>query len=180
MSDPTTTPPNATPSTTPNWRRRIRLSLIAALAIVVIGAGVGTFTQVSAFGRMGWHGHGMWNDPTRLDAGVERLVKHFAVEIDASDDQQAKLTVIAQAAAKDLLPLRETMRTAGQDATALLTAAKIDRSAIEQLRASQLQSMQLASTRLTQFLADAAEVLTVEQRQQLAEFIAEHRRHHDR
>ena len=180
MSDPTTTPPDATPPKAPNWRRRIRLSLIAALAIVVIGAGISAVTQVNAFGRMGWHGHGDWNDPARVDAGVERLVKHFAVEIDATDDQQAKLTEIAKSAVKDLLPLRKSMRTAGRNATALLTAAQIDRPAIEKLRAAQLQSMQLASTRLTQFLADAAEVLTVPQRQQLAEFIAEHRRHRDR
>ena len=174
MSDPDTTP------TTSKWRRPLRLSLVAALAVVVIGVGVGAFADVSAFGRMGWHGHGMWNDPARIDAGVERVVKHFAVEIDATDDQQARLTEIAKSAAKDLLPLRNTMRQAGREATALLTAAQIDRTAIEQLRATQLQSMQQASTRLTQFLADAAEVLTVAQREQVAEFISEHRRHHDR
>lgn len=179
MSDPNTTPPTPpTPPTTPKWRRPLRLSLIAALAIIVVGAGVSAFTDVSAFGRMGWHGHGMWNDPARVEAGVERMVKHFAIEIDATDEQQTKLTEIAKLAAKDLLPLRDTMRQAGRDATALLTAATIDRTAIEQLRATQLQSMQQASTRLTQFLADAAEVLTVAQRAQLAEFVAEHRRHH--
>ena len=176
MSDPNTTP--IAPS---NWRRRLRLSLIAALAILLVGASVGAFTQGNAFGRMGWHGHGMWNDPARVDEGVERLIKHLAIEIDATPDQQEKLTVLAKAAAKDLLPLRQEMRTAGHDAAALLTAATIDRAAIEQLRAARLQSIQQASTSMSEFLADAAEVLTVEQRKELADRVAEHRKHrHDR
>jgi len=174
MSDP-----NAKPTAPPSWRRRLRLSLIATLTILLVGAGVAAFTQGNAFGRMGWHGHGMWNDPARIDEGVERMVKHLAIEIDATPEQQEKLIVLAKAAAKDLLPLRQKMRTAGQDATALLTAATIDRAAIEQLRAARLRSIQQASTQVSELLADAAEVLTVEQRKDLADRVAEHRKHRD-
>jgi protein CpxP len=172
MSDP-----NATPTAPPNWRRRLRLSLIATLAILLVGAGVAAFTQGNAFGRMAGHGHSMWNDPARIDEGIERPVKHLAIEIDATPEQQEKLIVLAKAAAKDLLPLRQEMRTAGQDATALLTAATIDRAAIEQLRAARLLSIQQASTRVSEFLADAAEVLSIEQRKELADQVAEYRKH---
>ncbi len=176
MSDPETAP--AKPPA--NWHRRIRLTLVAMLALVVVGAGIGAFTGVNAFGRMMWHGHGMWNDPAKVGEGVERMVKHFAVEIDMTEDQRRRLTKLAQAAAGDLLPLRQTMHDAGRDATGLLTAAIIDRDAIEVLRAAKLRSLEQASARLSRFLADAAEVLSVDQRRELAERIADHRRHHRR
>ena len=67
-----------------------------------------------------------------------------------------------------------------EDVSNLLTATAIDHASIEQLRAEKLKAMQDASVRLSQFLADAAEVLTVEQRKDIAERIAEHRRHHRR
>ncbi len=45
----------------------------------------------------------------------------------------------------------------------------VDRAALEALRADQLQMAEQASRRFTQALADAADVLTPEQRKQLAE-----------
>ena len=124
---------------------------------------------------MGWHGHGMWSDPARLDKRVEHMVGHLADEVDMTDDQQRRLTGLAQEAARDLLPLRETMRGARSDVTALLTAATVDRTAIEDLRAAKFAALEQASARVSRFLADAAEMLTVEQRTQLAERIAKHR-----
>ena len=94
------TDPDSTPAIKPSWHHRIRPSLIAILAIIVVGVGVGAYTAVSAFAGMGWYGHGAWSDPARVDKNVERMVKHFAVEIDLTDEQQDKLIAIAQAAAK--------------------------------------------------------------------------------
>lgn len=166
MSDPQTTPER--PAAKRRWARP---TLVAALAVVVLGAGIAAVTGGSAFGRMGWHGHAMWSDPARLDRGVEHMVGHLADEVDMTDDQQQRLTGLAREAARDILPLRETMR----DATALLTAATVDRAAIEELRAAKFAALEQASARLSRFLADAAEVLTVEQRTRLAERIAERR-----
>ena len=171
MSDPQTTPGPASA----RRRRWVRPTLVAVLALVVVGASVAAFSGGSAFGRMGWHGHGMWSDPARLDKRVEHMVGHLADEVDMTDDQQQRLTGLAQEAARDLLPLRETMSGARRDATALLTAATVDRAAIEDLRAAKFAALEQASARLSRFLADAAEVLTVEQRTQLAERIAKHR-----
>jgi periplasmic protein CpxP/Spy len=61
------------------------------------------------------------------------------------------------------------MREGRHQALALLSQPTIDRGALEALRANQLQMAEQASRRLTQALADAADVLTPEQRRQLAE-----------
>jgi protein CpxP len=116
-------------------------------------------------------------DPAQMDQHVQRMVKHLAVEVDATPEQQDKLNAIAKSAAQDLAPLRGNMNRTRQQALELLSADKIDHAAIENLRAAQLAVMDTASRRLTQALADAADVLTVDQRKKLAER-AQHFGHH--
>lgn len=108
-------------------------------------------------------------DPAQLDEHVERLVKHLAVEVDATPEQKDKLTTIAKSAAHDLAPLRGNMKRAHQQAIDLLSAEKVDHAAIENLRAEQIALVDATTKRLTQALADAADVLSVEQRRKLAE-----------
>jgi len=125
-------------------------------------------------GPGGWHrgGGGFMGgamDPAKMDERIERRVKHFAVEVDATPAQTAKLTEIAKAAAKDLRPLREKVRDARKRGMDLLSAPTIDRAAIERLRAEQIQAADSASRRVSQALADTAEVLTHEQRKKFAE-----------
>ena len=57
---------------------------------------------------------------------------------------------------------------------------EIDRGALEGLRSDQLQAADTASRRLTQALADVAEVLTPYQRQKLAEHVRHRRGWHHR
>jgi len=108
-------------------------------------------------------------DPTKVDARVERMIKRFAGRVDATPEQRGKLEVIAKGAARDLMPLREKLHSARQDAIALAGAPDVDRAALEKLRAGQIALADSASKRMTQALADAAEVLTPQQRQKLAE-----------
>jgi len=70
-----------------------------------------------------------------------------------------------------LLPLRAKMHDARRQAIELLSQQNIDRAALETLRTEQLKLAEQASQRLTQALADVADVLTPEQRQRLAERI---------
>jgi periplasmic protein CpxP/Spy len=108
-------------------------------------------------------------DPARMEQHLDRMLKHFYVEIDATDAQRARLDPIVKQAAKDLLPMRERLHEARKQGLGLLTAPSVDRGALERLRADQIQAADAASQRLTQALADVADVLTPEQRKALAE-----------
>ncbi|VCU08071.1 hypothetical protein RHODGE_RHODGE_01138 [Rhodoplanes serenus] len=95
------------------------------------------------------------------------MVRHLAVELDASTEQQEKLRTIVRAAVKDVLPVREKMRAARGQARDLLLAQTVDRAGIEKLRAEQMALADATSKRVAQALGDAAEVLTPEQRRKL-------------
>jgi periplasmic protein CpxP/Spy len=114
-----------------------------------------------------WRGNAGNFDPAAVEARVDRRVRHAAVELGANAEQQEKLSTIIKATLKDLLPVREKMLSARKQARELLTAEKVDRAALEKLRADQIATHEAASKRLVQALADAAEVLTPEQRKKL-------------
>jgi protein CpxP len=141
----------------------------ATLATLVGGLAAGSGAAVWAHdGARRWHPGAFTADPARMGVWIEHRVKHFAVDLDATPEQTAKLVEIAKAAAADLQPLREKIREARRHGMALLTAPAVDRAAIERLRSEQIQAVDAASRRLSQALADAAEVLTPEQRKKAA------------
>jgi len=156
-----------------NGKRRLFRRGMVAVLIGSLAAGFGGYSWAHGGGHGGghggWHRGGGFMGGPMDDQRVERMVKHMAVEVDATPEQTAKLTEIAKAAAKDLQPLREKSRNARREGMKLLAAPTIDRAAIERLRAEQIQAADAASKRLTQALADTAEVLTPAQRQKLAE-----------
>jgi len=155
-----------------NSRRRFFSRATVAALVGTLATGFGAKAWAHG-GPEGWHrGGGFMGgpmDPAAMDERIERRVKHFAVEVDATPAQTAKLTEIAKAAAKDLRPLREKVRDARKRGMDLLSAPTIDRAAIERLRAEQIQAADAASRRVSQALADTAEVLTPEQRKKFAE-----------
>jgi protein CpxP len=156
-------------------RRLFRLAGLGA-AIAALGAGLAGRAHAHGFGR----GHGALSemrDPARMEEHIERMLKHLYVEIDATEAQKAKIGPIVKQAARELGPLRGKFGEARAEAVALLTAEKVDRTAIEKLRAEKLQMADQVSRRVSVALSDVAEVLTVEQRKRLAEHVARHRGH---
>jgi Spy/CpxP family protein refolding chaperone len=153
--------------------KRRRFFKRAAIATLIggIAAGIG-FKAFAQGGGCGWHGCGYAAGPldaASVDQHLDRALKHLYVEIDATDEQKQRLEPIVKQAVKDLLPVREKAHAARKQAIELLAADRIDRGAIEALRAEQLQLAEQASRRFTQALGDVAEVLTPAQRKQLAE-----------
>lgn len=139
----------------------------AALAGMVAAA-LGGASWAHAHGHGGWHRGGFSADPARMEAGIERMLKHLYVEIEATEEQKAKITPLVKDAAKEVAPLRQKAREARGKAVELLKAPTVDRAALEKLRAEQIQAHDQASRRFSQALADVAEVLTSEQRAKVA------------
>ena len=120
------------------------------------------------------HGRGPL-DPADLDKHLDRMLKHFYVEIDASDEQKRRLEPIVKQAARDLMPVREQLHAGRTQALELLTQQRVDPNAVEALRVRQIQLVDDASRRLTRALGEVADVLTPAQRKELAAHIG--RRH---
>jgi periplasmic protein CpxP/Spy len=166
-------------------RRGRRGTFLIALVAVALVAGITGNLLSKAFGQGdSWH-HISWHhrggvfgeplSPAQIDDRIDRMTKHMAIELDATTDQQVKIANIAKAAVADLRPLHEKTHAARTQAITLLTAPTIDRSAIERLRAEQIGLAETASKRIAQALADAAEVLSPEQRRKVADWMASRR-----
>jgi Spy/CpxP family protein refolding chaperone len=162
---------------------RAKYAVILALGLGLVGAGAfasSSFSEGMGFGPgFGHGGHGFWRggpfgggfDPAQAEARADRMVRHIAVEVDASTEQQEKLRGIVRNAVKDMLPLREKMVEARQQARNLLIGQTVDRGAVEKLRSDQIGVADALSKRFTQAITDAAEVLTPEQRRKLSELM---------
>jgi len=159
----------AAPTPTPRSGRRW---LIAAALAVAAGAGAaGASFASSGPGLLHHPGHAghMAMDPAAMDAHIDRMVEKFADG--ASPDQKARVAAIAKAAVADLRPAHQQFRQAHARAHELLMAPVIDRAALEQLRAAQMQQMDFISRRILAAVEDAADVLTPEQRAKFAEHL---------
>jgi Spy/CpxP family protein refolding chaperone len=138
---------------------RRRWTIAAVLAVAVGTACVSYANGVPAV--HGHHGHTAMN-PAAMKAHIDKMIEQCAA--DASADQKARLTAIADATVADLRPVHEQFREGHARAHALLTAPAIDRAALERLRAEQMQRMDLMSRRVLAAVEDGAELLTPEQR----------------
>jgi periplasmic protein CpxP/Spy len=172
MTEITTNP--GTPA--PARRRRGRAAFFALL--IALGVGTTAFFAGQAFsqpgfgpfGHGGWHGRGFMMgqmDPAQIEDRADRLVRHLAIEVDATNEQQERLRAVVKSTVRDLIPMREKAHAARQRGRELLLGSTIDRAAIEAFRAEQLALADTASKRVVQALADAASILTAEQRRKI-------------
>ena len=159
-----------------NAPRRRGFGFVALVAAALLGAIGGGFASTAighgfGGGHGGWGHHGMRGpiDPADAQEHAQHMVDHLAWAIDATAEQKQKLTTIASAMTKDLLPVHEKMHAARARAVQLLRQPQTDRAALESLRAEQIALADGVSKRLTQGLADAADVLTPQQRAKLAD-----------
>ena len=146
----------------------LAVGVLGAFATASLGQGFGPPFHMMVRGPMGFGG------PITTEQLVERadrMVRHVAIELDASPDQQQKLEAIVKSAVTDLAPMRDKIRATHQKVRELLTAPSVDRAAIEKLRAEQVVTMDTLSKRITQAVGDAAEVLTPDQRRKLGEMM---------
>ena len=157
-------------TTTRGKGRKLLLAGLSAIALLGATAGI-----THAYARP-HDGNGMTAE--RMEYRADRMLKR----VDATPDQLAKVHAIIEAAAKDVAPIKASMTGTHEKMRTLLAAPKIDTAAIEALRAQRSTAMDQISRRMTTALADAANVLTPDQRVKLAAIDTEHagRHHHHR
>ena len=146
--------------------RPLRRALVAAvLAMAAIGAGASFASGGPGLHHRG-HAHPMAMEPAAMDAHIDKVVAQLLA--DATPEQQARVAAIAKRAMAELRPIHEQHRQTHERAHALLMAPVVDRAALEQLRAAQVQGFDAGSRRILEAVADAAERLTPEQRARFA------------
>ncbi|MEP6886650.1 MAG: periplasmic heavy metal sensor [Gammaproteobacteria bacterium] len=162
------------PAATPSPPRRLlfnRYSVLAFVAGAALAAGLGAGAWAGGMGgcaqgmMMGAHGG------ADMTAHVDHMLKHFYVEIDATDAQKAQIDPLVKQAVSDLQTMHSQLHAAHGHAMQALTQASVDRNALEAARLEHLQLADQASKRFTQLIADVGDLLTVPQRKALADHL---------
>jgi Spy/CpxP family protein refolding chaperone len=147
------------------WTKRRSALGAAVLGLIAIGAAAPPGWLAHArhgFGHSRHHGGHAFDE-----ADARFAVAWLLREVDASEAQVARVSEIATRAVADLETLRDLHHARHDAFTAALVAG--DRGALEALRREAVASLEATSQRVVSAVADAAEVLTPEQRQRLAD-----------
>ena len=165
----------------PNRSRRTAwiVAIVVAAAGLTGVAATTAFSQGPGFGPLShihWHSRFMGGplDPAQIEDRADRMVRHVAIELDATTEQQDKLRAVVKGAVRDIVPMREKAHAARAKARDLLTQQTIDRAEIERFRTEQLALADAFSKRVAQAIGDMAEILTPEQRRKLADRLPPH------
>lgn len=149
-----------------------RQTIAAFLLGSTLVVGVGAFAVERHMGMGGQHA------AIDSSAHMDHMLKHLYVEVDATDAQKAKIEPLLKAAMADIKPLHEQVHQLHAQLMQQMSAATIDRAALESTRAAGLALADQASKRIVQLLADVGDTLTLAQRQKLADHLGKmHERH---
>lgn len=136
---------------------------LAALVIAVAAAGAGASVAGGAPALHHPRHAGPMNiDPVAMDAHIDKMVSRLAG--DATPEQRARVAAIAKKAMADLRAGHAKNHKMHARAHELLMAPMVDRAALEQLRLVHVRQVDAGSRRIVEAVADAADVLTPEQR----------------
>ncbi len=159
------------------WKELLAGALLAAL---VVGLSLAAAAPSALAGWFGGHRHGWGDDPERARKRAEFVTGFVLDEIDASPEQTAQVTEIVFGFMQDVHALRDEHRARREALLAALSAPEISRAELETLRAEELATLDGVSHKLVDAVANAAAVLTPEQRARLVELAEEmHERHRD-
>jgi len=145
-------------------------ALLTALVGTILAGGAIVSTQAAGWSHEG-HGHRghFGHDPELARERAEFAASWVLGRIDATDEQQEQVKAIIGRSVDDLMALAEQHRQSREAWIAELSKPTIDRAALDQLRQGGIETADAATVRVVEALADAAEVLTPEQRAELIE-----------
>src|SRR5262249_41204083 len=145
----------------PRKRRVLLGSIITAVVVLAAGSALALAHGMGG----GWRHGGM--DAEEMTEHLQVHVQHVLEQVDATPEQKAQIKDTVAAAAKDLEALHEQHGGIHKELHEIFAAPTIDRARLESVRAEHMQALDAASKRCATALADAAEVLTPEQRKTL-------------
>lgn len=162
-------------------RHRTRGWLMAVM-LIGLGAAGGTLTTIAvgAGAHGGWHdrfrmhGHGHADGAAHATERLQRASAWALGSVDTTDEQRDRIDAVLAGAVNDIFPLRDEHHAHRRELIAELARPQVDRAELERIRAAELALAEKATARLLDATVAIAEVLQPEQRQQLAERIAEH------
>ena len=173
------------PEILPPARKGARRKFFGGLALGgLLGALAATsFNVWSQAAQDGGPGHGCWGHkrtsamtPEERAARADFATQWVLSRVDATPDQKTRIQAIVQDAIKDLSQVREQHMKNRQAFMDALSQPTVDREALKQIRQSEMQLAESASDRFVTAIADAADVLTPEQRGKLVEMANQFRR----
>jgi Spy/CpxP family protein refolding chaperone len=155
--------------------RRMRALVAGAASAAAIGVGAlaiavppATAMQATASRSEtgGMEGHeGGARHRARARAHVQRML----TEVNATPEQRSKIETIMNHAFDQTGQLHQKMREGQRELHRLLGQPTIDRNALERVRAQRIHDLDESSKIMVKALADAAEVLTPQQRAKVAQ-----------
>ena len=162
MTDPIHTDPlPRQPRTRRRWLAGVALASAFVAGGLTLPSLAASAEGAAMHGMMGGAGHG------DMHAMAMAHVARMLDAVGASADQKARIATILHAGFGPMATLHAGMHDTHAALHTLLAAPTIDRAALEQLRAGEIAQIDQASKTMVQALADAAEVLTPEQRAKL-------------
>ena len=150
----------------PSW-----LAGVALAAAFVLGGVASAGLAVAAEG-MAMH-HIVIGGPGGMHGQMMAHLTKMLDAVGASPEQKTKIDGILHAGLAPMSGMHAEMERTHAALHAIFAAPTIDRAALEQLRAAELARLDQNSRAMVAAIADAAEVLTPEQRTKLAAIIAE-------
>lgn len=159
-------------------RAYLRMSLMSGAVFAGIAAAGCGWRESGRHHWGGWR-HGGWSDdPAEAKEHARHMARWALRSVDATEEQRRRVDAIVDRLVDDIQPLAISHRANHDAMVAAFTGDTIDRPAIERARASDLDLAAKLYTRVTDAFAEVGEVLTREQRVELAGAARHFRRWH--
>jgi periplasmic protein CpxP/Spy len=164
---PTPAPQAAVAPQKPRFYKRGWFIVSAVIFTGLVGFGAGKASNRGYWGHQ-YSMHRM-GDAGQSMRGPDFMLKRVLGKVDATAEQQDKIAEIARMTFREMAPMRQQHMATRAKLADLMKADKLDRAAVEQLRAQELAMAEALSKRASQALLDAADVLSPAQRIKLVE-----------
>ena len=158
------------PRTVPTSRPQLWKGLLLAGGLFALLLGGALLSSAGIADARGRWGHGHHHNPEAVRERVAFAAEWVLALADATEAQEEEIQGILDQTLRDLFELRGEWghEELHEEALAQLTAETIDRDALEEIRKKKLQVIDAASVRIADAIASIGEVLTQEQRLELA------------